>query len=282
MFGKKKKLAEQKTEEQAVEEVGTPIEESEPAAAESASQDNVAFLDSDLFFDDEVEAEILSDEEAAQLEELQAVLMDVPPQEEAKEELAQEDVFSLDEEKPAEEQPEEAVEKEPAAEESSEEEPAAEEQPEAVEKAPAEEPESQEEAVEEAEEEPAEEETEEPAEEVTEEESEELEEEAEEEPEEIEETEEEVEEESEEGEDDESVVYVVDGPEEDDEVVHPAKLVKLPHLIDYMIAQGMSKNMKMKVALMLVQTYKKFKDSPEDNKICLQCMAKVMQELMKK
>ena len=82
--------------------------------------------------------------------------------------------------------------------------------------------------------------------------------------------------------DDESVVYVVDGPEEDDEVVHPARLVKLPHLIDYMIAQGMSKNMKMKVALMLVQTYKKFKDSPEDNKICLQCMAKVMQELMKK
>ena len=26
----------------------------------------------------------------------------------------------------------------------------------------------------------------------------------------------------------------------------------------------------------------RFKDSPEDNKICLQCIAKIMQELMKK
>ena len=251
MFGKKKKL-----EEKQVEEQKSPVEQS--AESELGQQDDgIDFFDSELLFDDEVEAEVLTDEEAAQLEELQAFLVGGE---------------SEDEEEPSEE--------EQAAEEQAAEEPVEEEQ------APQEEPqpESEEEPEEAAEEEaPAEEEEaqEEPEEELHEdEESEEADEEAEEE--EKSESEEESEESEEGGGDDEEVVYVVDGPEEDDEIVRPARLVKLPHLVDYMIAQGMSKQMKVKVALMLVQTYKKFKDSPEDNRICMQCLAKIMQELMKK
>lgn len=78
----------------------------------------------------------------------------------------------------------------------------------------------------------------------------------------------------------EEVVYVVDGPEEDDEIVKPAKLVKLPNLVDYMLSLNMSKQMKMNVAMLLLAAYKKYKDIPEERKIIVKCMAKIMQALM--
>lgn len=87
---------------------------------------------------------------------------------------------------------------------------------------------------------------------------------------------------NEEGESEESepeVVYVVDGEEEDDEVVKPAKLVKLPNLVDYMLSKNMPKAMKIQIAGMLIGTYKKFENSKEDRKIVVQCLTKVMRDL---
>lgn len=79
----------------------------------------------------------------------------------------------------------------------------------------------------------------------------------------------------------EEVVYVVDGPsEDDDEIVKPAKLVKLPNLVDYMLSQNMSKQMKMNIATLLLSTYNKYKDVPAEKKIVIQCMAKVMKSLI--
>ncbi len=79
----------------------------------------------------------------------------------------------------------------------------------------------------------------------------------------------------------EEVVYVVDGPsEDDDEIVKPAKLVKLPNLVDYMLSQNMSKQMKINIATLLLSTYNKYKDIPAEKKIIIQCMAKVMRSLI--
>lgn len=78
----------------------------------------------------------------------------------------------------------------------------------------------------------------------------------------------------------EEVVYVVDGEEDDDEVVKAAKLVKLPNLVDYMLAQNMTKRMKLNIATLLLSAYQKFKHIPEEKKIIIKCMAKVMQSLM--
>lgn len=75
------------------------------------------------------------------------------------------------------------------------------------------------------------------------------------------------------------VVYVVEGGEEDEENVKPAKLVKLPNLVDYMLTKNMSKSMKIQIASMLIATYNKFKDSKEDRKIVVSCLGKVMSDL---
>lgn len=75
------------------------------------------------------------------------------------------------------------------------------------------------------------------------------------------------------------VVYVVDGEEDDEEVVKPAKLVKLPNLVDYMLSKNMPKAMKLQIASMLIATYKKFENSNEDRKIVVQCLTKVMKDL---
>ena len=72
------------------------------------------------------------------------------------------------------------------------------------------------------------------------------------------------------------VVYVVDGEEEEDDYVQPARLSKLSNLTDYMLAQNMSKKVKMQVATMLIGVYNKFKDSPEDKKIIVDCLKKVI------
>ncbi len=75
------------------------------------------------------------------------------------------------------------------------------------------------------------------------------------------------------------VVYVVEGDEEDEENVKPAKLVKLPNLVDYMLTKNMSKPMKIQIASMLIATYNKFKNSKEDRKIVVSCLGKVMSDL---
>lgn len=75
------------------------------------------------------------------------------------------------------------------------------------------------------------------------------------------------------------VVYVVDGDEDEEEHVKPAKLVKLPNLVDYMLSKNMPKAMKIQIATMLIGTYNKFKDSKEDRKIVIQCLTKVMRDL---
>lgn len=80
-------------------------------------------------------------------------------------------------------------------------------------------------------------------------------------------------------EDEPEVVYVVDGDEDEEEHVKPAKLVKLPNLVDYMLSKNMPKAMKIQIATMLIGTYNKFKDSKEDRKIVIQCLTKVMRDL---
>ena len=75
------------------------------------------------------------------------------------------------------------------------------------------------------------------------------------------------------------VVYVVDGDEDDDEHVKPAKLVKLPNLVDYMLSKNMPRAMKIQIATMLIGTYKKFENSKEDRKIVVGCLTKIMRDL---
>lgn len=77
------------------------------------------------------------------------------------------------------------------------------------------------------------------------------------------------------------VVYVVDGDEDEEEVVKPAKLVKLPNLVDYMLSKNLPKSMKIQIAGVLVSAYKKFENSKEDRKIVVQCLTKIMRDLQK-
>ncbi len=104
----------------------------------------------------------------------------------------------------------------------------------------------------------------------------------------VEETEEIVEDEPEAVEQEESqeeepdVVYVVDGPEEDElEVVKPAKLVKLPHLVNFITSKDFPDSIKLQFATVLMQVYKKHKNSPEDRKIAKDCLAKYILYLQK-
>ncbi|GEM_PF-560775 len=77
------------------------------------------------------------------------------------------------------------------------------------------------------------------------------------------------------------VVYVVDGDEDEEEMVKPAKLVKLPNLVDYMLSKNLPKAMKLQIAGMLISTYKKFENSKQDRQIVVQCLTKVMRDLQK-
>ncbi|MBQ3755134.1 MAG: hypothetical protein II867_03135, partial [Clostridia bacterium] len=86
----------------------------------------------------------------------------------------------------------------------------------------------------------------------------------------------------EEQEPEETVVYVIDGDEEEEEYVQPSRLSKLSNLTDYMLSQYMSRKVKMQVATMLIGVYNKFKDNPEDKKIIIDCLKKVIFSLQKR
>ncbi len=83
------------------------------------------------------------------------------------------------------------------------------------------------------------------------------------------------------GDEKQKVMIVVDGAE-DDELVKPAKLVKLPNLVDYMLAQNPSRAMLMNLATLLLSAYKKFENSADDKHIVVACMKKVMTGLLNK
>ncbi|MDE5601198.1 MAG: hypothetical protein K2J16_01725, partial [Clostridia bacterium] len=75
------------------------------------------------------------------------------------------------------------------------------------------------------------------------------------------------------------IKYVVEHVE-DDEVVKPAKLVKLPNLVDYMISLNMSKRMKMNVCMLLLTAYHKYKHIPQEKAIVITCMRKMLTALL--
>lgn len=210
-----------------------------------------------------IEALIAQEEQEEQAE---VVEEQQEEQEETTEEpVAEEPQEELTEEVQEEEQPQEEVE-EPQDEEQVEE-PVEESQEEEVEEVVEEEP--QEEQVDETAEEEAEdqdeaEEEEEDEESVDEEEA---------------EGEESADAEEESGEDEDKVVYIVDGEEDDEEQVKPSKFVKLPNLVDYMLSKNMPKGLKIKVAMMLVQTYHKTQPHSEDRKIVLDSLAKIINNL---
>lgn len=81
-------------------------------------------------------------------------------------------------------------------------------------------------------------------------------------------------------EEDPEVVYVVDGEEEEADV-KPAKLAKLPNLVDYMLTKNMTKSMKIQLGMALIGAYKKFEHSKDDRKIVVQCLTKIVADLQK-
>ncbi len=80
----------------------------------------------------------------------------------------------------------------------------------------------------------------------------------------------------------EETVYIVEGPEEDDEIVEPSKFVKLPHLIDFIVKQNYSKAMLLKMTTMIMGVYKRPSNTTEDKHIIKQCLIKLAMELQKK
>lgn len=67
--------------------------------------------------------------------------------------------------------------------------------------------------------------------------------------------------------------------EGDDEIKAP-RLAKLPHLVDYIVADSKTtKATKVKMAQLMLQAYTVFKKSPENKVIILQCLKKVMDSL---
>lgn len=76
------------------------------------------------------------------------------------------------------------------------------------------------------------------------------------------------------------VVYVVEG-EEEEAHVKPAKLAKLPNLVDYMLTKNLTRAMKIQLATALIGAYKKFEHSRDDRKIVVQCLTKIMADLQK-
>ena len=255
MFGKKKKKLEAERHEEELRLQQEQLKQQQTAAQQAQKQEGKIFLESELIDDEEEDNALPKEYEAIayilkqeQGEDLVAQPVDDEPvQSEQKPE-------AIEEVKPQEQVLEPVA--EPAPEPAQLEEVA---QEETLEEVPVQEPEEESEELEEAEEEETEEESDDSEEEL----------------EEADQTEEGEQEQQEE------VVYVVDGPsEDDDELVKPAKLVKLPNLVDYMLSQNMSKQMKINIATLLLSTYNKYKDIPAEKKIVIQCMAKVMKSLI--
>ncbi len=247
MFGKKRKQAQLEAERARQLALEKEQEEKQHPAVEQQPEQEKIFL----------ESEIIDDDDAAQEGELEAVAYD--QKQDAGDALVAESVDETAEQEH--EQPIEDVVKEVT------------DAQEPAQSKPVQEPEQ------EPEQETAEEPTEEPAEEPVQEAAEEVEQDS-------QEIADEPEQDAQEpatapsAEQQEEVVYVVDGPEEDDEIVKPAKLVKLPNLVDYMLSLNMSKQMKMNVAMLLLSAYNKFKDIPEERKIIVNCMKKIMLSLI--
>jgi hypothetical protein len=61
----------------------------------------------------------------------------------------------------------------------------------------------------------------------------------------------------------------------------PSKLLKLSQLTDYMLSLNPSKNMKIKLAMLMIQTYKVFEKKPQDKAVIIECMKKIMASLIK-
>lgn len=221
--------------------------------------------------DETVEEEPVQDEDTEETEEVEEPVIDEQEPTEDEQSAEKNEEIESTEEIEEDQEPETEDVEEPVAEESVEE-PAEESEP--VE-------DTETEAVEETVEEPEEQESEESsAEESTEEVEEQETESVDEDAQETEETEESEDGEGAQTEDEEpEVVYVVDGDEDDDEHVKPAKLVKLPNLVDYMLSKNMPRAMKIQIATMLIGTYKKFENSKEDRKIVVGCLTKVMRDL---
>ncbi len=237
-----------------IEQVDEAQEIEEPISEEDAQEIEQAVV--------EEQEEVVEEEAVEEQEALDETVQDEPQQEiveDAQEEIEQEIV---------EEQAEEIVEQDTlevddqqVVEEEIEEQPQQEEVEEPVEQTIEEEEVAEQEQIEEGEE-PVEEEQEEAASEIV---------------------EEQVEEESEQQEEEsEEIVYVVDGPEEDEiEDVEPAKLVKLPHLVNFIISKDFPEPVKLQFASVLMQVYKKHKNSPEDKKIAKECLARYFMYLQK-
>lgn len=76
------------------------------------------------------------------------------------------------------------------------------------------------------------------------------------------------------------IVYVEENLDEGDEDVKAPRLAKLPHLVDYVLTMKISRGMKIRVAMLMLQAYNVFKNSPENKAIVIQCMSKIIQSIM--
>jgi len=78
-----------------------------------------------------------------------------------------------------------------------------------------------------------------------------------------------------------TIIKEVADEEDDEERIKPAKLFKLPNLVDYMLSINPSRQMKINIATILLSAYGKFKNSDADRKIVVDCMKKLMASLTK-
>lgn len=243
------------------EEVTEELAETEEEAAEPETEEEP---EEELIEESTEETE----EEPEELDELEEEV-----EEEIEELESEEEEESVAEEtEETEEEPEEELSEEEPSEEETPEEETVEEETEG-----SEETEESEETSEEAEEEeePSEEEEETVEEAAAEEPAEETEEEAAEPEEDAEEAEEEL---LEEEETEEAVEESEESKDGEDEP-KPAKLSKLPNLIDYMLSLNMSRSMKLNFAITLLGTYNRFKDKPEEKAILIDCLKKIITDL---
>lgn len=58
-----------------------------------------------------------------------------------------------------------------------------------------------------------------------------------------------------------------------------SKIAELPALIDRMLEKGMTKSMKINAASILINSYKMFSDSPEDRRVIIRCLKRMMESL---